>query len=92
MRRIKWTDPNGWIRCAMIRDSDPDESASKGIPCDPPDVNLIDWEAVKRDLHNLLTERELITMADIYRKSEHIRSATQAVLYERLLELYKQSP
>lgn len=92
MRVVKWTDENGWVHRSQIRDSDPDSAAKKGIPRDPPDVNQIDWEAVKRDLHNLLADRGLINLADVRSKGEHLRSAAQSVLYERLIALYVQSP
>ena len=91
MRKVKWTSKDGYYHCRMIRDNDPDEVVEMGIPCDPPDINQIDWEAVKRDLNNLLAERELILMADINKPhgSEFLRSAAQDVLYKRLLALYQ---
>jgi hypothetical protein len=59
MKTVKWTAPDGYIHCRLLPDNEPDESAEMGIPCEPPDINLLDWEGVKRDLHNLLVEREL---------------------------------
>jgi hypothetical protein len=89
MKKVKWTSPDGYIHCRMLPDSEPDESAEMGIPCEPPDINTIDWEGVKRDLHNLLVERELIGMAAVNRAPELLRSAATQVLYKRLIALYQ---
>lgn len=92
MRIVEWTDDDGYYHLSQVRDADSDESAPKiGIPCDPPDVNLIDWEAVKRDTNNLLVKRKLISMADINKSLEHLRSIPQAVLYKRLIDLFTNS-
>jgi hypothetical protein len=63
-----------------------------GIPCEPPDINQIDWEAVKRELHNLLVERQMDGMAAVQRKPELLKSAAQSVLYKRLVALYLSTP
>jgi hypothetical protein len=92
MKKVTWTSPDGYIRSAMLRDDDPDETANMGIPCDPPDINNLDWEAVKRDLHNVLAKRNLIEMADIRYHPELLKSAAQDVLYKRLIALYQITP
>lgn len=56
MKTVEWTDKDGYNHKALLRDNDPDEMAwnGYGISADPPDIEGIDWSAVKRDLHNLL--------------------------------------
>lgn len=88
MKRVVWMSTDGYKHCAVIPDNEPVYNYSMGIPCDPPDINQINWEAVKRELHNLLVERELIVMADVNRKPENLKSAANAVLYKRLVALY----
>jgi hypothetical protein len=93
LKTITWTDADGWKHRSKIRDADPDESAPTiGIPCNPPNIREIDWEAVKRDINNLLIDRELTSMADLNKRLEHLRNVPQAVLYQRLIALYQESP
>jgi hypothetical protein len=90
MKKVVWIDENGYKRCSEVRDNDPDSLAKSGIPCDPPNIEEIDWDAVKRDLHNLLLERGLTSWQEINRSQGHIKSAIQDVLYRRLIALYRQ--
>lgn len=88
MRKVTYTDQEGYLRTRLVRDNDPDEAAPLGIPCDPPDLDQIDWPAVKRDLHNLLAARGLFTLSDIQRTQSNLRSAILDVTFRRLLALY----
>lgn len=90
MRYVIVEDKNGYKHKMMIKDSDPDSMAKKGIPCDPPDLEQMDWDAVKRDIHNLLVERGLSTWKDINVLHGNIRSVIQDVLYRRLIALFRQ--
>lgn len=67
MRFVIFTDERGFRRRAMIRDKDGDEMARSGVPAGPPDLDFIDWEAVKRDINNLLVEHRLFTWDDVNR-------------------------
>jgi hypothetical protein len=90
MKKVLWVDENGYKHCSEVRDNDPDSLAKSGIPCDPPNIEEIDWDAVKRDLHNLLLERGLTSWQELNRSQGHIKSAIQDVLYRRLIALYRQ--
>ena len=59
MKLVSWTDGKGWEHRAAVRDDDDRQVAidGQGLPMDPPDIELLDWEAVKRDLHNQLLRR-----------------------------------
>jgi hypothetical protein len=63
--------------------------ALKGVRLDPPDIEQIDWEAVKRDLHNALIDQGLITQLDISRQQSGITSAILGAVRRRLLLLYR---
>lgn len=65
MKKVEWTDGKGYMRGAFIRDEDGPERASYGIQVAPPDVDVIDWDAVKRDLHNELYRRGILTWEDL---------------------------
>lgn len=90
MRMVYWTDKNGYKHRSQVRDTDPDNFAPMGIPCDPPDLNQIDWEDVKRDLHNTLLERGMASWQELNTSQGNLRSAIQDVLYRRIIALYRQ--
>jgi len=90
MRLVVTTDKGGYLRAALVRDGDPDSMAERGVPFAPPDLNEVDWEGVKRDLHNTLVEQHLFTWADVQRAQSGVASAVRACLHRRVIELYKQ--
>lgn len=90
MRLVRWTDEDGYKHLSWIRDDDTDQDAPGGLPHDPPDVRQIDWEAIQRDLHNLLVERELLTWDDVQKKDGQLFNAALTVLKRPLLALYRE--
>lgn len=67
MRIVTWTDANGYIRRALLRAVDPDKDAARiGVPLGPPSLEAIPLAAdAKRDLHNMLVTRNLLTWNDV---------------------------
>jgi len=67
MRIVTWTDPDGYVRRALLRAEDPDTDAPRiGIPLCPPSLEELPVsEEVKRDLHNHIMARNLLTWADV---------------------------
>jgi hypothetical protein len=61
MREVEWTDRHEYRHRALVRDTDPDSAAENGIQQDPPDLDLLDWEGIKRDIHNAMVERRVST-------------------------------
>lgn len=88
MRTVRWVDSRGKRHVSEVRDNDPDSMGPKGIRHDPPDVEQIDWEAVKRDLHNALLDMGLITSEDITRQQVGVTSAILGVMRKRVVALY----
>jgi predicted nuclease with TOPRIM domain len=74
----------------MLRDGDPESMAEKGIPVMPPDLNGVDWEDVKRELHNALVDQGLFTWQDVQREQRGVTSAVKTCLHRRVIELYRQ--
>lgn len=89
MKEVNWVDRKGRNRKSLLRDSDPDELAEQGVPLGPPDVDLIDWEAVKTDLHNILLEQGIINWDDVIRRQTSLQSASVSALKKHLVMLYK---
>ncbi len=91
MRLVTWTDNDGYHRRAYVRESDLDDKAPDlGVPADVPDVSLIDWEEVEKDLHNLLSDRNYITWADVQLSQNGISTVAVSVLSRRIIQLYRQ--
>jgi len=91
MRKIVKTDRHGYRRAWLIRDDDPDETAEQyGVPLAPPDVEKLDWEEIKRDLHNALIDRGLYTWQDVQKAQNALGGIAQSVLRRRLVLLYRQ--
>ena len=89
MRTVRWEDSRGKRHVSEVRDTDPDSMAPKGLMRDPPDVEFIDWEAVKRDLHNALLDQGLITYQDIVRQQVGVTSAVLGSVRKRVVALYR---
>lgn len=90
MRFVIWEDEQGLRHRSVIRDDDPDELAEKCIPQDPPDINDLDWDEIKRDLHNALVSRGLFNYDDLIHSQNGVTGAIMTALRSRLIALYKQ--
>lgn len=89
MKIVKWTDGRGYIHQSRLRDIDPDTEARNGIPHDPPDLDLIDWDVLKRDLHNALVEKGLITWEDVQQQQNGVSSTAMRVFKRHIIRLYR---
>ena len=89
MRRIVFEDRYGKKHVSMVRDGDPDDAAPNGIILDPPDLERLDWEEIKRDLHNALVDAGLVTWADVQRK-QGLRVAILRAVRKKLVYLYRE--
>lgn len=89
MKIVVWTDKDGYNHRSLLRDSDPDSIASSGVPLDPPSVDQLDWEGIKRDLHNALIDRGLHDMQDVQKQQNGVTSSIISVLKRPLMSLYK---
>jgi hypothetical protein len=92
MKTVEWTDAQGYNHRALIRDSDMPSvaHAGHGISADPPDVNRIDWEQVKHDLHNLLLAHKLITFDDVNTSAAPLGAVLIKALKAQVIQLYKE--
>jgi hypothetical protein len=90
MRKVEWIDKEGYMRVSSVRDEDPDELAHEGISLDPPSVERLDWDAIKRDLHNQLVMRKLFTYDDLVRKQNGVTGAVLAAVRKPVITLFKE--
>lgn len=89
MRMVITTDRRGYKRAWWVVDEDPDELAEEGIPLNPPDLDLLEWEEVKKSLHNMLVERGLFTWMDVQRAQSGVTGAILTAMKRRLISLYR---
>ncbi len=89
MRIVTWEDKDGWLRVSMVRDSDPDEAAPQGIPQNPPDLTLIAWEDVCKEINNTLVRRGALTWNDVQRGQTAITDAVTSAIRRRIVMLYR---
>ena len=91
MRVVTWTDRNGYKHRSLVRDTDPDEAAPQGVLQDPPNLDELDWEAVKRDLHNGLVDAGLYSWRDVQRIQVGLRGAILSAVRKKLIYLYREA-
>lgn len=89
MKIVMWTDKDGYNHRSLLRDNDPDDMAPSGVPLDPPSLDRLDWEWLKKQLHNALVDQGLHDMNDVNQKGNGITTAIMAVFKRPLVGLYK---
>lgn len=67
MREVVYEDKNKYLRRVLLRDEDSDDMAAFGLPVGPPDIELVDWEAIKREINNYLVRNNVKTHMDMQR-------------------------
>jgi hypothetical protein len=89
MRIVIKEDRFGYKRAYWVKNEDHDDSAEEGIPLNPPDLDLLEWEEVKRDLHNMLVDRGLFTWVDVQRAQNGVTSSILAAMRKKVISLYR---
>ena len=90
MKIVEWKDDRGLLHKSMLRDADPDELAPMGIPVDSiPDLDQLDWEYMKRELHNALFKAELFTWRDVQAQQVGVSKAILATFKRHVVRLYR---
>jgi len=93
MKLITWTDKDGFQHRSWVRDQDPEEMAEQGILQDPPNLEALDWEGIKRDLHNALMDAGLYSWRDVQNQgaADGLRGAILSSIKRRLITLYREA-
>ena len=87
MKLQQYIDDDGYKHLVVLRNNDDDPSI--GIPNDPPDLELLDWAKIKKDIHNLLVDHRLVTWIDIQRSHGKLQNIINSVMKRELITLYK---
>lgn len=91
MRIVVWEDRNGFRRASWVRDEDPDEMASEGMPAGPPDFTRIDFDGIMRELNNDLVERRILDWKDVQREQNAITKHLTRILRREIISLYREA-
>jgi hypothetical protein len=89
MRTVITTDNRGRKTVFLVRDTDPDSAAGRGIPIGPPDFDGLDLEEVKKELNNQLVETGILTWLDVQKNPTALSGAVRSAMVGRIVELYK---
>lgn len=87
---IELTDEDGYKRRYLVNEDDKDNAAEVGLDVGVPDLNQLDWEGIKRDLHNQLFDKRLFTIEDVRRQELGITTALRSVFLRNITNLYKE--
>lgn len=89
MRKVLWTDEDGYKHLSLVRDDDPDSAAPSGVSCDPPDLRELDWEALVKALQNRLTDNGLTDWKAVQEQQNGITRAIVSILKPQIVALYR---
>ena len=88
MKYIIHESKNGYRKRVLVKDSDNDSEAEFGIPAGPPDIRMIDWDLLKKQVNNTLADNGAFTWDDAQRHQVAIKSAV-SVFKRHLISLYR---
>lgn len=90
MKEVVYIDEEGRKHLVTMRDDDASELAQEiGIPVELPEIDEV-LEAAKISLHNLMVDRRLYTIDDVYRSNGALANAIKICVLNPLLEIYKE--
>lgn len=89
MRAVLWEDEDGYKHRSLVRDDDPDSIAPEGILQDPPNVQALDWDAIIKNLHNQLVDRDIFDYQGLINAQNGVTGAILGALKPPVIALYK---
>lgn len=89
MRKVVWTDERGYKRVSIVRDTDPDSFAASGIPVETINLDELDWDGMRRDLHNALVDAGLYDWDAVQAAQNGVTSAIVRVFKRPVVSLYR---
>jgi len=87
MKAVIWRDRQGFLRRSLVRDMDSEEDAEQGIPEGPPDVRRLDWEAIQKQINDLLVENNIQSSIELQR--QHALETIGNMLKRHVQDLYR---
>lgn len=87
MKYVIYVTKDGWKRRSMIKDDDSERNASYGIPSGPPDISMMDWDSILRDVNNTLVDYGIFTWDDAIRNKTGWQAALNVIKRALVSEL-----
>lgn len=87
MKLLTFTDSDGFNHASLVRDNDSDPLL--GLIQSPPDVRELDWEQIKRNIHNKLLERGLLTLSDVQIRNVEFNQVIMSSVVKPIFGLYQ---
>lgn len=89
MKIVIWTDDKGIKHRSILQEHQVETRPEEGYVSDVPDIFSLDWEQIKKELHNALTDRKLFTYEDVVHSQNGITGAVLLALRKRVKDLYR---
>lgn len=89
MKYVVFEDERGWKHRALLRDKDPESMAAMGVIEDPPLISDLNWDELKRLIHNNLVEGGVFTWADVQAQQNGVTRAITSAVRKQLITYYR---
>lgn len=90
MRKVQWVDENGWKHVSWLKDNEPDSKAPEGLSHDPPDINRIHWDEIKKEIHNRMVDMELNSWSEVVKHQNALTSIITGAVKRHLVFLFRE--
>lgn len=88
MQIVTWRDEEGYLHRSILPDGADIHLAHQGIPADPPDLGVLDFDEIRKQLHNRLVEERLFDYADLQGNNK-LTAIVRSVVQRAISDLYK---
>lgn len=89
MKLVTWTDENGYYHQSWLKDHEPDDLAPQGLLNDPPSLDILDWDEIKRTIHNRLVQQGIRDWSDIQRNQKSITGIVNSTMKNYITALFR---
>lgn len=89
MKTVVYEEASGKLHRVTLPDSMEAALAEQGIPGDPPDINLLDWDALRIQLHNSLVKNDLFALSDLQR-NDKLKNVILTTFQRPITNLYRE--
>lgn len=88
MKTVIWRDTDGYLHRSLLPNDADVHLAHQGIPADPPNLGKLDFDELRKQLHNRLVEGELFEYGDL-QGNNRLSSIVQTVVQRAISDLYR---
>ena len=89
MKLVITKDDKGYLHRMWITEDMDEKDAYMGLLDDPPNLDELDWEQIKRELHNLLVKRAIISI-DSPVELQNLSNTIVSVVQPKIVALLRQ--